>query len=549
MLARKNVLARSASEGGDLPRLRFGLTLVELLVVLVVLAILTTVAIQATSSVVDQGRYDATQRTLQNLQDATVSPVGQREPDGTPLITGFVADVGRLPNAVGTDPLTQLQELWANPNGLTAYSLQTAPSDAQVVLGCGWRGPYLQLPLGTTFLRDGWGNPLSLLQSDGVTAVASGSPIQWVRSLGADNAVGGVGYAADTDLVFVGTQFGATVDRIDATVSGTVYVLDSFGNQINPTGTVTVKFFDPNPATGTIRETTLTVTPSPTATFTFSTTIGPRVIRAYLGTVADVDEDQPGDAAHGSARRPNEKPRHAVATPGTPLMARRATTTIVLITRQALVRTDFRGGRQPVLANLWQQPRPELDDPSVLVEAALALGPKVGRQVFVLSTDFWSQTLPLPTSRTRGLTEEEVAGALNFEAETLSGQSALETVLGQRLLKSTSGENLYWVLQLKTYDRDRIADIVYQAGGRLEGLGHPSCLPRPLQTGAGGGHLGARRTVAGHRRLPARRQPWTARSAFALHRSATRSLARHGGEIARSKRPRRISANCCPPKN
>ncbi len=280
------MISRIAPEPAALagvPRRR-GLTLVELLIVLVILAILTTVAIQATSNIVDQGRYDVTQRTLQNLQDSTVGPVGQREPDGTPLITGFVADVGRLPLAVGTDPQTQLQEMWANPNALTPFSLQTAPSDPQVVLGCGWRGPYLQLPLGTTLLRDGWGNPFSLLQSDGVTAVTPGLPIQWVRSLGADNTLGGVGYAADTDLVFVGTQFGAAVDRVDATVSGTVYVLDSFGNQINPTGTVTVKFFDPNPATGAIRETTLTVTPSPTATFTFTTTIGPRVIRAYLGT-------------------------------------------------------------------------------------------------------------------------------------------------------------------------------------------------------------------------------------------------------------------------
>ena len=42
---------------------RRGLTLVELLVVLTILAIMTTVAITLTDGLVDQGRYDATQRT------------------------------------------------------------------------------------------------------------------------------------------------------------------------------------------------------------------------------------------------------------------------------------------------------------------------------------------------------------------------------------------------------------------------------------------------------------------------------------------------------
>src|SRR5437763_3727153 len=89
----------------------FGLTLVELLVVLVILAILTTIAVQSTEKVVEQARYEATQRTLQNIQNAILSPPNQRTPDGSLLITGFVADMGRLPQPVadGGDPL---RELW-----------------------------------------------------------------------------------------------------------------------------------------------------------------------------------------------------------------------------------------------------------------------------------------------------------------------------------------------------------------------------------------------------------------------------------------------------
>jgi prepilin-type N-terminal cleavage/methylation domain-containing protein len=76
---------------------RSALTLVELLVVLVIIAIVTGIAITATENVIDQGRYNATQQTLQNIQEAIMGPANQRAPDGSFLITGFVADMGRLP--------------------------------------------------------------------------------------------------------------------------------------------------------------------------------------------------------------------------------------------------------------------------------------------------------------------------------------------------------------------------------------------------------------------------------------------------------------------
>ncbi len=268
---------------------RSGLTLIELLVVLLILAILTTVAIQSTAGLVDQARYEATQRTLQNVQEAIVGPGGQREPDGTLLISGFVADVGRLPNAVGTDPATQLQELWANPSALAPFTLQAAPSDPQVVVPCGWRGPYLQLQPGSAQLYDGWGNSFALLQADAVTGVPVGQPIPVVRSLGADNASGGTGYAADADVLLLSTQAAAPVNRYQAVVTGTVYVLDAQGNRTNPdpaNGPITVRFFGPNPLTGGVLETAVTVTPTTgvPVTYSFNTTIGPRVVRAYQGT-------------------------------------------------------------------------------------------------------------------------------------------------------------------------------------------------------------------------------------------------------------------------
>jgi len=168
---------------------------VELLIVLVILAIMTTVAITATDSLVDQGRYDATQRTLTNIQDAIVGPVGQREPDGSLLITGFVADMGRLPVLVNaaSDPL---RELW-DPSSMLpaqAYALQnvaiplTPTLSYTMSLPCGWRGPYLRLPTGTTGqLIDGWGNPFDSLTAAGAL-VNVGAPVNVVRSRGQDNA-------------------------------------------------------------------------------------------------------------------------------------------------------------------------------------------------------------------------------------------------------------------------------------------------------------------------------------------------------------------------
>jgi prepilin-type N-terminal cleavage/methylation domain-containing protein len=222
---------------------RSGLTLIELLVVLVILVILTTVAITATSQVIDQGRYDATQRTLQNIQDAILGPPNQRGPDGSPLVTGFVADMGRLPTPVfggGIIVGDPLRELWdplaVAANTGTAYGPQSMPTmniysatsiyllsnvwppglpapspppavtpttvQATASLSCGWHGPYLQLGTGSAGrLLDGWGNPFDSmsqtlspsfsLNNSYATApnglLTAGQQINIVRSLGADN--------------------------------------------------------------------------------------------------------------------------------------------------------------------------------------------------------------------------------------------------------------------------------------------------------------------------------------------------------------------------
>jgi len=208
------------------------LTLIELLVVLTILIILTTIAITSSDQILDQGRYDATQRTLQNIQDAIVGSANQRAADGSLLITGFVADMGRLPQTVDatSEPLRELWDSSVIP-ATSAYGIQTFPNATitnalnstsafglmnaagtpfnasttnvalTVTLPAGWRGPYLQLATGSGGrLLDGWGNPFDSLSqgpppANVLTIMTLGltnpfpQTINAVRSRGADGTV------------------------------------------------------------------------------------------------------------------------------------------------------------------------------------------------------------------------------------------------------------------------------------------------------------------------------------------------------------------------
>src|SRR5579862_1848805 len=170
-----------------------GFTLVELLVVLFILVILSAIAVQSIDSVQDQSRYQQTQTTMQNIENAVLGPANQHQPDGTLSITGFVADIGRLPQAISvtvtnpdgsTSTNLEPQELWAQSTSLTSFAVLQAiapnvaatDADSDVWVPCGWRGPYIRLGAGQTDLRDGWGNPYDLRKPDRTPCLA-GDPV------------------------------------------------------------------------------------------------------------------------------------------------------------------------------------------------------------------------------------------------------------------------------------------------------------------------------------------------------------------------------------
>jgi hypothetical protein len=254
------------------------MTLVELLAVLTILAILTTVAMTSTDGVLSQGRYDATSRTLGDLQDAVCGPANAKQVDGTLVVSGFVADVGRLPICTSGDPQAGLSELWAGSPRLLPFAVRQATFDAEVLVPCGWRGPYVRLGVGQSSLCDGWGNPFDLLNAAG-NGAAAGDLVVAVRSRGADGLLGGTGnYAEDLAAALNGSG--------PITVSGNVYLLDSNGQPQNPTdpSQIRVMLYGPNPATGGLLEIqATTATNGGAVSYLAATTAGPRFLRAYLG--------------------------------------------------------------------------------------------------------------------------------------------------------------------------------------------------------------------------------------------------------------------------
>ena len=285
-----------------------GLTLLELLVVLTILVVLSTVAITSTSGVADQARYEATQRTLQSLSDAVLGPVNQRDADGSLLITGFVADMGRLPQATAETTsdggtVFTLKELWTNVNSLPTHTVlqAVAPNvndsslaDPDVYVSTGWRGPYLNLSPGNTVFRDGWGAELAspggtvasvpyalLMNQEGSPITAAGQFIGQVNSFGANGVqdANNTGYDLDMAATFSTAQ-------TTANVALTVQVLKADGSLTTPMSSdqISVRLFAPDPSTGLIFVTNqlLAFSSNPLSFASLpASTPGPRVLRAY----------------------------------------------------------------------------------------------------------------------------------------------------------------------------------------------------------------------------------------------------------------------------
>jgi len=332
----------SAAMGGRLRCRSRGLTLLELIVVLVILAALGTVMITQTTSLTGEARYQQTVRTLEQLQDAVIGrqPVGGEDPTG--IGPGFVSDMGRLPEAVADGTAFTLAELW-DRNLFTDADLFAVRNltglDNDLQLASGWRGPYVRLPVGASTLRDGWGGEYDLEDDAGVDVDAAGDPI---GSVGSDGS--GVGDAFDPavplEVVFADSSATPVIDQWNGSVPASMSI--EFSLPATPTQTEyglvrlygirdgepvvlfqSDVFSYPPPMDGTRKTILVTFTDPDPGTPGLSMVIGPKVLRAYQlesseapPNAAPLPTDDLTTLAGGSARAKSDPVRFTLPTGG-----------------------------------------------------------------------------------------------------------------------------------------------------------------------------------------------------------------------------------------
>lgn len=201
--------------------MRRAFTFIEMLVVLVILAALTVVAVQSLEPVAQQSRAAATTRSLEDLKSAllTVDHTG-----GHAVVGGFVADMGRLPDLSSPQAFYNDLALGAGLPLAQNYNVTSGTGSATAVITCGWRGPYLRTAVTSTQFVDGWGKPLSVVVEDGSYDALSDRIL--IASTG--NPATSIGAAGQTLSV---ANFSASQ------LSVRMYGLDAAGHRMALTGT------------------------------------------------------------------------------------------------------------------------------------------------------------------------------------------------------------------------------------------------------------------------------------------------------------------------
>jgi len=178
-------------------------TLVEVLLVLIVLSVLATASIFFTGNSLDETRYNATQKKIEEIRNAIIGNPNLKD-SSKRRDFGFLGDIGAIPtNGQG------IASLITNP-GLPAFAIDTGSR-----IGVGWRGPYLTSQnTSEDFTKDAWGNSL--------VYDATASP-PFIKSLGSDGAAGGTSYAADLLIEFPAELRTSSVQGFLANYDGTQY--------------------------------------------------------------------------------------------------------------------------------------------------------------------------------------------------------------------------------------------------------------------------------------------------------------------------------------
>ncbi|MBD9362789.1 type II secretion system protein [Methylomonas fluvii] len=195
------------SAGWKSLRPQLGFTLLEMLLVIFLMALVASTGLLLTEGVEDQAKYDETKRRMELIRKAIVGDP-TRTVNGAPELSGFVADMGRLPLC-----LAELLRLGDEVLPATVPKTFKSPcDDTEIVsewnldqntgVGIGWRGPYLQVipeSGGGLRFRDGYGN-------EGANAAADALNSGWHYSV----------TAATTSLASEGTDLTVATDDVAA---------------------------------------------------------------------------------------------------------------------------------------------------------------------------------------------------------------------------------------------------------------------------------------------------------------------------------------------
>jgi hypothetical protein len=116
-------------------------------------------------------------------------------------------------------------------------------------------------------------------------------------------------------------------------------------------------------------------------------------------------------------------------------------------------------------------------DASSLVLAALGLLPAKARRVWILSALAAPVMVEIPLGKFRGLEGDDRLAALAFEAEALTGLSAVETTLGARLARVDAEWEHWHAVQFERRVLQEMEAEVVRKGGRIAGVLHPGGVP------------------------------------------------------------------------
>lgn len=222
-----------------------GFTLLELLLVVAILSSLALAATTFVDNADNQERFEVTRSRLEQIRFAVVGN-SLRAANGQTELSGFVADMGRLP--ANLRELIEPADCDHNTSGDQACPAWAY--EANSGLWAGWHGPYISVlaeSSGARAYRDGWGNAgaapnyaWKFIPSD-----RDGLPVGVPDNY--DNTLQVQSYGSD------GSTANADPGSYDEEYPSTGNLVELYDHQVNVKGwSVTVSFFNPPAGAGTI---------------------------------------------------------------------------------------------------------------------------------------------------------------------------------------------------------------------------------------------------------------------------------------------------------